>query len=560
MGRVRRSASGARRSARLEAHHHLFVAIAEEMGAALQRSAFSPNIKERRDFSCALFDARGRMTAHAAHIPVHLGALPLSVAEVLRSVELAPGDAVLLNDPYRGGTHLPDVTLVSPIFVGRGARPTFLCANRAHHADIGGASPGSMAPFDDVHAEGLRIPPLKLVERGRLREDVLALVLANVRAPHERRADFLAQLSANHVAAARVASLAASHGARELVRSSDELIAWTAKLAAERIASWPAGGAKFEDSLEAANEGGAPVAIRVELARRGGKLVFDFSASDDAVGGGLNATRAVTVAAVFYCLRLFLPPETPTNEGLLEPVSIVTRPGSVVDARYPSPVAAGNVETSQRLVDVVLGAFSRWLARAGSADVPAASAGTMSNLAFGVQGELGERAAALTYYETIAGGAGASRGRDGASAVQTHMTNTRNTPIEALEQRFKARVVRCTVRRGSGGAGAARGGDGTSKHWLFLAPAQVSWIADRARRGPWGLAGGGAGATGSARVEFADGTRRELAPRTSFTLAAGDRLELETPGGGGFGKPDSTPAKRSRRPRGKRATPLTRPS
>jgi N-methylhydantoinase B len=557
MAPTRRRAADALRSARLEAHHHLFVAIAEEMGAALQRSAFSPNIKERRDFSCALFDARGRMTAHAAHIPVHLGALPLSVAEVLRSVELEPGDAVLLNDPYRGGTHLPDLTLVSPIFLGRGRRPSFLCANRAHHADVGGASPGSMAPVDDVHAEGLRIPPLKLVERGRVRDDVLGLLLANVRAPHERRADLLAQLSANHVAAARVAALAATHGARELARRSDDLIAWTAKLAAERIASWPARRVRFEDHLEPLHEGGAPIAIRVELSRRGRRLVVDFSASDDAVGQGLNATRAVTVAAVFYCLRLFLPAETPTNEGLLAPVTIVTRRGSVVDARYPAPVAAGNVETSQRLVDAVLGAFSRWLERPAADEVPAASAGTMSNLAFGVEGHSG---AALTYYETIAGGAGASRGRSGASAVQTHMTNTRNTPIEALEQRFKARVVRCTVRRGSGGAGAARGGDGTSKHWLFLAPAQVSWVADRARRGPWGLAGGGPGATGSASVERADRTRLELAPRASVRLAAGDRLALETPGGGGFGAARSTAAPRAKRGAGARAARSRRPS
>lgn len=528
---ARTSVNSARARARLEAQHHLLAAIAEEMGAALQRSAFSANIKERRDFSCALFDAAGRMVAHAAHIPVHLGALPMSVDEVLRSTPLSPGDAVLLNDPYRGGTHLPDLTLVSPIFTRRGARPSFLCANRAHHADVGGAHPGSMAPVDDVHAEGLRIPPLKLVERGRVREDVLALLLANVRAPRERRADLLAQLSANHVATRRVQALARRYGTRELERSGAALIEWTGRLAREQVARWPARRASFEDQLEPLEFGGAPLVIRLDLERRGGKLRLDFSRSDGAVGQGVNATRAVTHAAAFYCLRLHLPPHTPTNDGVFDALEIVTRPGSIVDASYPDPVAAGNVETSQRIVDVVLGALAR-LHQRTAAEIPAASAGTMSNVAFGLPDADG---ALSTYYETVAGGAGASHGRDGASAVQTHMTNTRNTPIEAFEQRYAARLERCTIRRGSGGVGAARGGDGCAKTWLFLAPVRASWIADRASRGPWGLAGGARGAVGRAWIERSGGRVERLPPRASFTLAARERLCIETPGGGAHG-------------------------
>ncbi len=526
-------AGSARARARLEAHHHLFASIAEEMGAALQRSAFSANIKERRDFSCALFERRGRMVAHAAHIPVHLGAMPLSVSEVLRSVPLEPGDAVVLNDPYRGGTHLPDVTLVSPIFTGGGRAPEFFCANRAHHADIGGAYPGSMAPADDVHAEGLRIPPIKLVERGRLREDVLALLLANVRGSRERRADLLAQLSANHVATQRLVALSQRSSSRELEAQAAALIEWSAALAREQVREWPARKVRFVDYLEPLERGAAPPAIRLELQRRGERLRLDFSASDDAVGQGLNATRAVTCAAAFYCLRLHLPAHTPTNDGLFDALEIVTRSGSLVDARYPDPVAAGNVETSQRLVDVVLGALAR-LGPRQRAQLPAASAGTMSNVAFGVQLEGGGSA---TYYETIAGGAGASHLRDGASAVQTHMTNTRNTPIEAFEQRFPVRLERCTIRRASGGAGRSSGGDGCSKAWRFLTSARASWVGERASRGPWGLAGGADGAPGRAWVERADGATQPLGPRASFALAASERLCVETPGGGGHGRP-----------------------
>jgi N-methylhydantoinase B len=515
--------------ARLEVFQHLFAAVAEEMGATLMRSAFSPNIKERRDFSCAVFDATGRMLAQAAHIPIHLGSIPLCVAAAMREVAMQRGDAVILNDPYRGGTHLPDITLVSPVFLRGRARPDFYVANRAHHADVGGAHPGSMAPAADVHAEGLRIPPIKLIERGRVRADVLELCLANMRVPAERKADLLAQSSANRIGEQRLDALAIEHGRSTLLARSAQLLAWTERLTDDLLRSLPRGRRTFEDVLDPLTPGGAPIAIRVALERRGRELVIDLRASDAQVGDGLNATRAVALSAAFYCLRLLLPAGTPTNDGLMTRVRVLTREGTVCDASYPAPVAAGNVETSQRLVDVLLGAFAKLV----PGRIPAASSGTMSNLAFG---GADARGAAFTYYETIAGGAGASSASAGAHAVHTHMTNTRNTPIEAFERLFPVRVTRYGVRRDSGGAGEHRGGDGIEKRLLFLAPCAASWTADRQTRGPWGLAGGERGAAGEAWLVRKHAGRSRLASRANFALDAGDELEIATPGGGGFGQ------------------------
>lgn len=527
--RTARKPAGVSGGARLEVFHHLFASVAEEMGANLRRSAFSPNIKERRDFSCALFDARGRMLSQAAHIPIHLGSAPACVQAVMAWGPLEPGDAVLLNDPFQGGTHLPDVTLVTPIFCGRRKRPDFYCANRAHHADVGGASPGSMAPAADVHGEGLRIPPTRLVRRGRVQREVLDLCLANMRVPREREGDLLAQWSANRLAERRFGELFREHGRAELLRRSRELLDWTAGLAEELVLSLPDG--DYSASDEVAWAGGRAARIRLVLSVRGRRATFDLRATDDQVGAPFNTPRAVVVSAVFYVLRLLLPRDTPTNDGLLAPVRVRTRPTSLVDARYPAPVCAGNVETSQRLVDVLLGALAEALPRR----VPAASAGTMSNLTFGGARPDGSR---FTYYETIAGGAGGSAQGPGASAVHTHMTNTRNTPIEAFESQLPVRVLACGVRRGSGGAGRQRGGDGTHKHFLFLAPAQLSWLADRERRGPPGRAGGKAGRPGALRVRRACSDRaRRLPSPASTELPAGAEVRVDTPGGGGFGRP-----------------------
>jgi N-methylhydantoinase B len=522
--RKRRKSSGAQR-ARLEVYHHLFAAAAEEMGASLMRSAFSPNIKERRDFSCALFGADGEMVAQAAHLPVHLGSSPLSLAAVREDLELGPGDVALLNDPFRGGTHLPDVTLVTPVFLGKqGASPDFYCVSRAHHADIGGYHPGSMAPVPDVHGEGLRLPPVYLFRAGELNAELLRVILANVRVPEERRADLLAQASAGAVGAKRLEALAREHGVGELRKRGAELVDWTADLTAELLASLPKGRFQFEDRLELG--GGECAYVRASLRRRGKRLEVDFRDSDDQVGAPVNTVRAVVVSAVLYALRLLLPEGTPTNTGVLRDVSILTRPGSVVDACYPAAVAAGNVETSQRLVDVLLGVLAQVL----PGQMPAASAGTMSNLSFGSSSE------GFAYYETLAGGAGGGPAGPGAHALHTHMTNTRNTPVEVLENELPVRVLSTSIRRGSGGAGTHPGGDGIVRRLRFLSPARVGWVADRQLQGPWGLAGGSAGEPGAAAWRPAGARRdRPLEGLTALDVEAGAELEVRTPGGGGYG-------------------------
>lgn len=521
--------------ARLEVFHHLLAAVAEEMGAALQRSAFSPNVKERRDFSCALFDGEGRLVAQAAHVPVHLGSAPLSIECVLRTVELQRGDVVLHNDPYSGGTHLPDITAVTPVFLEGDSRPAFLVANRAHHADVGGAFPGSMAPARDVHGEGLRIPPVHLVRGGVVDERLLALLLANVRAPRERRADLLAQWSSNLVGVRRIEALAAEQSDAVLREAAAALCVWTDALMGELLAELPRGTFRCEDFLEApdpAESAGerrtepALVPVRVAVTNDGARLVVDFTECAPQAAAPVNTTRAVAVSAVLYVLRLFLPAGTPTNDGVLRRVEVRTRPGTVADASYPAPVAAGNVETSQRLVDVLLGA----LASALPGRVPAASAGTMSNLT------LGGADGSFAYYETNAGGAGGGPTRAGAHAVQTHMTNTRTTPIEALETELPLRVLAWTVRRGTGGAGARPGGDGVLRRLRVLADARVGWIADRATRGPYGLAGGAAGAVGRASLRFPGEPHERVLPgRAGVDLPAGGEVTVETPGGGGHG-------------------------
>lgn len=514
----------------IEVFDHLFASVAEEMGAALIRSSFSPNIKERRDLSCALFDARGRMIAQAAHLPVHLGSAPLSVQAAIEALEMHAGDAVLLNDPYRGGTHLPDLTLVSPVFLSGERRPSFYVANRAHHADVGGAAPGSMAPARDIHGEGLRIPPLRLVARGAFDRALLELLLANMRVPREREADLEAQWAANRTGVQRLGELCAEHGRATLIRRSSELLDWSARACRAELARLPSGRHAVEDVLEvpgASPDGLARIRLRLQLAR--GRATFDFRASDDQLESPLNTVHAVVVSAVLYSLRLLLPPHTPTNDGVLAPVRVLTRKGSLVDACYPAPVAGGNVETSQRLVDVILEAFARAL----PGRLPAASSGTMANLSFGGHDP---RRGAFTYYETIAGGAGAGPQRDGESAVHTHMTNTRNTPIEALELAFPVRVEKLDVRRGSGGRGARRGGDGIEKRLRFLVPVRGAWVAERSLRGPAGRAGGPRGAVSAAVLVTPGGVTRRLGSKEAFDAPVGARLSLRTPGGGGHGR------------------------
>ena len=521
--------------AKVEVFQHLFAAAAEEMGVALQRSAFSANIKERLDFSCAIFGASGEMIAQAAHLPVHLGATPMSVAAVLREHELRPGDIAFQNDPFDGGTHLPDITAVAPVFdpADMAAGPRMYCVSRAHHADVGGAFPGSMAPANDVHGEGLRLPPVRVVREGEVDRDLLAMFLANVRVPDERRADLFAQIAAARVGTARLEAMIAEYGAEEIAARGADLVRWTASLMRTRIRELPESRVSFTDALEGGPDGrGALLNVALDLERDGDRLVFDFtrSAAQAMDGSPINTTRAVTVSAVFYGLRSLAPRGTPTNAGVLESIEVRTKSGTVVDAAYPAPVAAGNVETSQRLVDVVLGALSEWL----PGEIPAASSGTMQNLSFGGTRASGE---SFTHYETHGGGAGAGPKRAGAHALQTHMTNTRNTPIEALETEMPVRVLRQTVRRESGGAGERQGGDGIARRLRFETDVRLAFLGERARRGPYGLNGGSTGTCGELHVRRAGEERDEhVASKGTWELTAGSEIEIRTPGGGGHGR------------------------
>jgi N-methylhydantoinase B len=516
--------SSAERAIALEVANHLFASIAEEMGVALMRTAMSPNIKERRDFSCALFDGRGRMLAQAAHIPVHLGSAPLSVAAVREAVALGPTEHGIVNDPFAGGTHLPDITLASPVFAPGGSEAVFWVANRAHHADVGGTAPGSMPLATHIDEEGFRIPPQ------RLTPELEARFLAAVRAPEERRGDLLAQKAANAIGRRRLEALLAERGADSLTEHIGALFEWSERLMADVLDALPAGRWSWDDVLDGDGLGATAIPICVDVERASDGLTFDFSRSADQVPGPVNAVRAIAVSAVHYALRCLAPDEMPSNDGLMNRVRVVTRPGSVVDALPPAAVGAGNVETSQRITDVVFGALSRAL----PGRIPAASCGTMNNLLFGGQTDDGRE---FTYYETVAGGAGASAQGPGASAIQTHMTNTLNTPVEALEHVYPVRVEAYELRPGSGGRGQHRGGDGVTRRYRFLCSAEVTVIGDRRTSRPFGLEGGEPGAPGEQwHVPYGD-EPVPLPAKVQLTVHAGDELVVSSPGGGGFGAP-----------------------
>jgi len=519
---------------RLEILKNLFHSIAEEMGAALRRSAFSPNIKERRDYSCAVFNARGEALAMGDHMPVHLGSMPMSVAAALAAFPLAPGDVAMLNDPYAGGTHLPDITLVMPVFVAgagaTGAKPEFYESSRAHHADEGAAQAGSMSLAREIFAEGVRIPPVKLCRGGEIDRDVLALVLANVRTPVERQGDLTAQIAACRTGTRRLEEIAARYGLREVTAYAAHLLDYSNRMMRAALRQIPPGRYVAEDFLDDDGILPQPVRIRASVTVRGGRARVDFTGSAPQCAGSVNAVEAITVSAVYYAFRCLVDEQVPATAGLLRPIEVITPPGTVVNALPPCAVAGGNVETSQRIVDTLL----RALARALPGRVPAASQGTMNNLSFG--GTDPRTGRAFAYYETIAGGMGARPGSDGISGIHTHMTNSLNTPVEVLEHAYPVRVRRYTLRRGSGGAGKWRGGDGVVREVEFLAPAEVSLLSDRRRIGPYGLAGGAAGARGKT-VLIRAGRRQTLPSKVSVRMKPGDVLRVETPGGGGWGKP-----------------------
>ena len=491
--------------------------VAEEMGSVLRRAAFSPNIKERADCSAALFAADGTMLVQAEHIPVHLGSMPASVRAAIDGFgdRLGPGDQVVLNDPFAGGTHLNDVTLVAPCF-GPGGRLVGWAANRAHHADVGGAAPGSIpADATDIHQEGLRIPPT-LLDDGLRR-----LLLANSRTPDERAGDLDAQVGANVVGVGRLAGLADA--------PLDEVVAYGERRMRAALAALPDGtwrAADAMDSTGAAPDQQRPAPVVVAVTVAGEEVAFDFTGSAPQARGNVNAVEAVTVSAVAYALRSAVDPTIPANGGAMRPVRVVAPAGTIVAARPPAAVGAGNVEVSQRVADVCLAALA-----APCADrVPAAGQGTMNNLLVGGAG--------WVYYETVAGGQGGRPTAPGMSGVHTGMTNTRNTPIEALERAFPLRVLRYRLRSGSGGGGRWPGGEGIARDVQVLEPVTVSLITERRRSPPPGLAGGRAGAPGENwLLPAGDESRaRRLPDKCTIDLAPGDVLRMLTPGGGGWGE------------------------
>jgi len=511
---------------KLEIFKHMFAAIPEEMGAVLQKSSYSPNIKERRDFSCALFDAQGNMIAQAAHIPVHLGAMPLSVQQAIQTLPLDAGDVMIINDPYRGGTHLPDITLVSPVYVD-GTLFGF-AANRAHHADVGGMTPGSMPIARELYQEGLILPPVKLVEAGQINRGVWEIILANVRTPGERAGDLQAQLAANQRGVQRLLDLVSRYGTEELHTYSAHLLAYTERMTRALIKELPDGQYSFRDQLDNDGIGEQPVPIQVTITIAGDQADIDFSGSAPQQLGSVNAVFAITLSAVYYVFRCLLSLDVPNNSGCLVPIRVIAPEGSVVNAVHPAPVAGGNVETSQRIVDVLLGA----MAQAAPDKIPAASQGTMNNTLIG--GWDTQRKRPFTYYETIGGGMGALPGQPGVSAIHSHMTNTLNTPVEALEFAYPFRVLQYTIRQGSGGAGQHPGGDGIIRDLLMLSPAQASLLTERREFKPYGLNDGDAGSCGE-NVLIRDGEVTNLPSKGSFDLNEGDILSIRTPGGGGYG-------------------------
>ena len=542
---------------RLEIFKSLFHSVAEEMGAGLRRSAFSPNITERRDYSCAVFDVDRNVLAMGDHLPVHLGSMPASVIAATNAFDLEPGDAVLLNDPYAGGTHLPDLTLVMPVFpsqltptarrkpshrksvsgsltyLQRHFLPLFYVANRAHHADVGGAQAGSMGLSREIFQEGLRIPPVKILERGRVNRDVVSMLLANVRTPKEREGDLTAQIAACRIGERRLLAMVAKYGWKELSHYAAELLNYSEAMMRAVVRSLPDGTYRAEDFLDDDGISDTPLRIAVRIRIGGAHAVVDFTGSSPECAGSVNAVRAIAESAVFYVFRCLLNGQIPATSGLMRPIEVITPEGTIVNARPPRAVAGGNVETSQRIVDALLKALSR----AAPEKIPAASQGTMNNLTFGgADDRPGRGGKPFAYYETIAGGMGARPDRDGVSGIHTHMTNSLNTPIEILEHTLPIRVRQYSLRRNSGGKGKYRGGDGVIREFEALTEIEVCVLSDRRKRGPYGLAGGTPGKPGQNKLQSGPHMRQILA-KGSIRAKKGDILRIETPGGGGWGKP-----------------------
>ena len=494
-------------------------AVCDEMGAVLRRAAFSPNIRDRLDYSCAVFDPQGQLCAQAAHIPVHLGSMAYAMADLVQCRHWLPGDMVVVNDPFQGGTHLPDVTLIAPVFVDQ--QCVAFIANRAHHADIGAESPGSMPIGNRLEQEGLIISPTVLVENGEIQQSVLDWISAAMHNSTITQGDFSAQISANRSGVKRIQELLAGMGMDAWLNSLKILNDYAERLARAALQELPDGCCEFEDLMDDDGQGNRDIRLHVCVTLNAGQVSVDFSGTDQQVQGNINCPLAVTAAAVFYVFRCLMDERTPACAGSFRLIQLIAPAGCLVNARPPSAVAAGNVETSSRIVDLVLGA----LARVIPDRVAAASQGTMNNLAMGSRDGQG----GWDYYETIAGGMGAGKQGGGLHAVQTHMTNTLNTPIEVVEAAYPLRIRRYALRTGSGGNGQRKGGDGLVREYEFLTRAQLTLLTERRRHSPWGLLGGRAGLPGENRLNG-----KILPAKAALVVESGDRLEIATPGGGGF--------------------------
>ncbi len=498
-------------------------AVCEEMGAVLQRAAFSPNIRDRLDFSCAVFDAKGGLCAQAAHIPVHLGSMAFAMRDIVSSLDWHPGDMVILNDPFLGGTHLPDVTLIAPLFV-EGELIAFI-ANRAHHADIGADSPGSMPLSRTLEEEGLVIPPTRLIVAGEMDDAQLQKIIGATRSGESGQGDLAAQISANHSGLQRLHELTGTLGSAAYQQGLVGLNDYAQRLATSALTHIPEGEYTFSDVMDDDGLGQQGIRIQVRLTIKAGRVHADFSGTAAQVAGNINCPLSVAAAAVYYVFRCLMPAQTPACAGSFRPITLMAPEGCLLNAKRPAAVAAGNVETSTRVVDVVMGA----LAQALPDRIPAASHGSMNNLAMGNDGRGGDQTG-WDYYETIGGGGGAGPKRAGASAIQTHMTNTRNTPVEVLETQYPLRLRRYAIRRGSGGRGALSGGDGLIREFEFLQPATITLLTERRRHPPWGLNGGQPGKAGCNQLNG-----EPLAAKANLEVKAGDILTIKTPGGGGWG-------------------------
>ncbi len=528
----------------LELYRHRFSGIAEEMGITLRRTSYSPNIKERLDFSCAVFDSQGRLVAQAAHIPVHLGAMPASVQAALDTFPTwAPGDVVLLNDPYAGGSHLPDITMISPVFVetaekrlddqGDAHAPAFFVASRAHHADVGGMSPGSLPLSTELYQEGIIIPPVKLYAAGQANDGLLRLILRNVRTPDERRGDLAAQRAAHAVGERRLRDLVTVHGVDEVLAYAGHLLDYSERLTRTAIAGWPKGDFSFEDVIEFVDgDLSTPVKLCVTARIEDETVTFDFTGTAPAIQGSLNTVESVARSACYYVVRCLVGEELgeiPVNSGCFAPVKLIAPQGCLINADPPAAVAGGNVETSQRITDAVIGA----LAQAMPNRLPAAGQGTMNNVTMGGKTQDGRPWA---YYETIGGGMGAAPAGAGLSGAHVHMSNTLNTPVEALEMAYPLRLVRYSLRRDSGGEGIHRGGEGIVREYEMLTPATVTMLSERRTVPPWGSTGGEPGGVGRNTLIHTDGREETLPSKFTRWFSPGERLRIETPGGGGWGK------------------------